>query len=165
MSEGAATGPGSIRVSDAERNAAIEVLGAHLSAGRIDLDEYGTRSALINSARTVADLRAPFDDLPGPRPTLSTPPAPVRPTSPPAEYAGYPAAPTPGAVPAVPSTAGQRVAWAVAGSSGVIAVIAFFLLTPIWSYAWLVFLLVPVVYTVASAVTGVDVREARRRRR
>ena len=138
------------------------MLGAHLSAGRIDLDEYGTRSALINSARTVAELQAPFNDLPGPRPALSTPPVPVRPDSPPA---GYPVAPTPGAVPAVPTTAGQRVAWAVAGSSGVIALIAFFLLTPIWSYAWLVFLLVPVVYTVASAVTGVDVREGKRRRR
>ncbi len=164
MSEQGAVDPNSLRVSDAERNAAIDTLSQHLTAGRIDLDEYGTRSALINSARTVADLQAPFADLPGPRPMVSTAPPRPAPPVPSAPAGGYPAVPTQGAVPTVPSTAGQRVALAVAGSSGVIAVVAFFLLTPIWSYAWLVFLLVPVVYTVASAVTGVDVRDAKRRR-
>lgn len=165
MSEQGAVDPNSLRVSDAERNAAIDTLSQHLTAGRIDLDEYSTRSALINSARTVADLQAPFADLPGPRPVVS--PAPPRPTlpAPSAPAGGYPAVPVQDAVPAVPSTAGQRVALAVAGSSGVIAVIAFFLLNPIWSHAWLVFLLIPVVYAVASAVAGVDVREAKRRRR
>ena len=73
--------PSNLRIGDAERNSAMDALGEHLSSGRIDLDEFGTRSAQVTQARTVADLRALFIDLPAPHPTLPgpapAPPAPV----------------------------------------------------------------------------------------
>ena len=69
--------PSNIRIGDAERNSAMDALGEHLSSGRIDLDEFGTRSAQVTQARTVADLRALFVDLPAPHPTMPGPvPAP-----------------------------------------------------------------------------------------
>ncbi len=37
--------PVALRVGDDERNAAAAALGEHLTAGRIDLNEYGQRSA------------------------------------------------------------------------------------------------------------------------
>jgi len=62
--------PSNIRIGDAERTSALDALGEHLSSGRIDLDEFGTRSAQVTQARTVADLRALFTDLPAPHPSL-----------------------------------------------------------------------------------------------
>ncbi|WP_163508766.1 DUF1707 SHOCT-like domain-containing protein [Fodinicola acaciae] len=62
-----------LRIGDAEREAAIAALGEHLSAGRLTLDEYGTRSAEATSATTRGDLLALFKDLPAPHPTLETP--------------------------------------------------------------------------------------------
>lgn len=59
-----------IRVGDTEREAALKALGEHLSAGRIDIDEYGERSAQVTAARTRADLRGLFADLPEPHPML-----------------------------------------------------------------------------------------------
>ena len=62
--------PVPMRVGDTERNSALEALGEHLSAGRLDIDEYGERSAKVTVARTTADLSALFTDLPAPHPTL-----------------------------------------------------------------------------------------------
>ena len=73
--------PSNLRIGDAERNSAMDALGEHLSSGRIDLDEFGTRSAMVSQARTVADLRAQFTDLPAPHPVLPGP-ASRRPTRP-----------------------------------------------------------------------------------
>jgi len=55
-----------LRVGDAEREAAIEKLGEHLSNGYIDLDEYNERSGNATTARTGEDLDQLFADLPGP---------------------------------------------------------------------------------------------------
>jgi hypothetical protein len=62
-----------IRVGDTERQQALQVLGEHMSAGRIDIDEYGERSAKITTAKTRGDLMALFYDLPDPRPQFATP--------------------------------------------------------------------------------------------
>ncbi|MFD9698965.1 DUF1707 domain-containing protein [Lentzea sp. NPDC059081] len=62
-----------IRVGDAERQQALQVLGEHMSAGRIDITEYGDRSAKITTAKTRGDLMALFHDLPDPRPQFATP--------------------------------------------------------------------------------------------
>ncbi|HET7682837.1 MAG TPA: DUF1707 domain-containing protein [Marmoricola sp.] len=60
-----------LRLSDAEREAALARLGEHYAAGRLDKEEYDERSDAVWSARTRADLRPVFVDLevaPSPRP-------------------------------------------------------------------------------------------------
>jgi Domain of unknown function (DUF1707) len=52
------------RIGDAERDAAIASLGEHYAAGRITKDEYDERSSLALRARTEADLKPLFVDLP-----------------------------------------------------------------------------------------------------
>jgi hypothetical protein len=66
-----------IRISNAERDAAVETLGEHLAMGRLELDEYEERCGKAVAARTRGDLEALFTDLPAPHPDLSsaTPPA------------------------------------------------------------------------------------------
>lgn len=61
-------GTGGLRVGDAEREAALSDLGEHYAVGRLSADEYDDRAAALGSARTWADLEAPFADLPDPRP-------------------------------------------------------------------------------------------------
>lgn len=151
-----------LRVSDGERNAAMDALGAHLSAGRLDMDEYGTRSAQLAAARTTGDLRAPFADLPGPHPAgpVATGSA-SAPMAVSGGYAGSSMTPAAGPIPAMPThSRGQQIAAAIAGGAGIIAVILFFALSGVWEQAWLVFLLVPLVYLVAGAVWGPDWRNS-----
>ncbi len=62
--------PVPVRIGDRERNAALEALGEHLTEGRIDLDEYGERSAMITVAKSTADISEVFADLPAPHPAL-----------------------------------------------------------------------------------------------
>ncbi|MGZ8749986.1 MAG: DUF1707 SHOCT-like domain-containing protein [Pseudonocardia sp.] len=59
-----------IRIGTAERDAAMKALDAHLEAGRLDVDEYGERSARASVATTAPELAALFDDLPAPHPQL-----------------------------------------------------------------------------------------------
>jgi hypothetical protein len=118
-----------IRVGDTERQQALQVLGEHMSAGRIDIDEYGERSAKITTAKTRGDLMALFYDLPDPRPQFATP------------VAMYPE----------PSTApARRWEGAVVPAVGVAVVIAFFVLVrnP------LIFLLIPAVAIVWGQWNG-----------
>ncbi|WP_222618593.1 DUF1707 domain-containing protein [Nakamurella sp. PAMC28650] len=70
--ESAAPGgvPTDVRVGDAERNSAVTALGDHMASGRLDLDEYGSRSAVAGAARTAGELQALFADLPAPHPVL-----------------------------------------------------------------------------------------------
>lgn len=63
--------PAEIRVGDAEREDALRALGEHLSAGRLDIDEYGERTAKVAAAKTRGELLTLFADLPAPRPDLS----------------------------------------------------------------------------------------------
>jgi hypothetical protein len=60
-----------IRVGDAEREAAMSMLGEHLSRGRLDLAEFETRTGLVAAARTRGELEELFVDLPAPHPDLS----------------------------------------------------------------------------------------------
>jgi len=59
-----------IRIGTAERDAAMKALDAHLEAGRLDVDEYGERSARASVATTAPELAALFGDLPAPHPAL-----------------------------------------------------------------------------------------------
>jgi hypothetical protein len=72
--------PSEIRISDSEREDALGKLGEHMSAGRLDIDEYGERSAKVATAKTRGELLRLFGDLPEPKPTFGQPRpvAPVR---------------------------------------------------------------------------------------
>ncbi|WP_199439496.1 DUF1707 SHOCT-like domain-containing protein [Umezawaea beigongshangensis] len=67
-----------LRIGDTERHEAIEALGEHVGAGRLTVDEYGERSAMVTTAKTRRDLIALFVDLPDPRPSfaVAVPPPP-----------------------------------------------------------------------------------------
>jgi len=67
-----------IRIGNAERDAAIKALDEHLSAGRLDLDEYGERYAKATVARTQSDLSELFVDLPAVQAATTAPVAPRR---------------------------------------------------------------------------------------
>src|SRR5271166_3493262 len=53
-----------MRVSDTERQAAVDRLAEHYADGRLDQAEFDERSGLAMSAKTRADLSALFTDLP-----------------------------------------------------------------------------------------------------
>ena len=123
----------------------MDALGEHLSSGRIDLDEFGTRSAQVSQARTVADLRALFIDLPAPHPVLPGPVPAQRPDFQPASRVAGQVSP-----PGDPRTSGQRLASVAIAASGIIATLLFFALR----LPWYIFLLPALIGVVASAGWG-----------
>src|SRR5215213_8368023 len=62
------TTPRDMRVSDPERQAAAQRIGAAWAEGRLDDAEYDRRLAQAFAAVTYADLDQLFTDLPGPQP-------------------------------------------------------------------------------------------------
>jgi DUF1707 SHOCT-like domain/Domain of unknown function (DUF4234) len=93
-----------LRISDAERQAAAESLGAAFRDGRLDPVEYDERLAHAYSAVTYGDLDRLFTDLPRPAPRTVYPPyrpAPGWYPLPAAGTYGYAAMP-------VPQTSGQH---------------------------------------------------------
>lgn len=54
-----------IRIGDQEREDAVKRLGAHYEAGRLSADEHQERVGEALQAKTEADLKALFADLPG----------------------------------------------------------------------------------------------------
>jgi hypothetical protein len=57
-----------LRIGTAERESAVKILTDHMSEGRLTLEEYDERVAAALEARTRADLRTLFTDLPPPYP-------------------------------------------------------------------------------------------------
>lgn len=117
-----------IRVSDTEREDAIGKLSEHMSSGRLDIDEYGERTAKVAAAKTRADVLDVFDDLPEPRPAFGRP--------------APPATPQPAPAPRGPSVVGQVVPvvapiLAIALGIGLILLVKlpFFILIPIIFFA------------------------------
>jgi hypothetical protein len=55
---------GGMRVSDAERDAALEMLGEHASVGRLTLDELEDRAGRMLAAKTRAEVQELTSDLP-----------------------------------------------------------------------------------------------------
>lgn len=138
-----------IRIGDAEREEALKALGEHMSAGRLQLDEYGDRSALVTTAKTRGDLLALFADLPEPHPRFGQL---LRP------------APVAGEVdhrPAGGLSVSHRVMNALVPLTGVLCVLLFFTV----ARTWVVFLLVPVVAILAGVITGDEQRKRDRGRR
>ncbi|WP_024877812.1 DUF1707 SHOCT-like domain-containing protein [Saccharomonospora piscinae] len=66
------------RLSDAERQEALDALSEHVRTGRLDLVEYDERAAKVSAARTRRDLAPLFADLPEPRPAILAPPPATR---------------------------------------------------------------------------------------
>lgn len=69
--------PDQLRIADADREAAVASLGEHYAVGRLTKEEYDERCEAAWAARTGADLRPIFGDLPGPH--RQPPAAPRRP--------------------------------------------------------------------------------------
>lgn len=74
-----ANGPDELRIGTQEREDAVRALGDHFADGRIPVEEYEERVGVALEARTRADLRPLFIDLPAPHPVFMTP----RPSPPP----------------------------------------------------------------------------------
>jgi len=53
-----------LRISDADRTTALDLLSEHYAVGRLDKDEFDERSDAIWSAKTQGDLAPVFADLP-----------------------------------------------------------------------------------------------------
>jgi hypothetical protein len=53
-----------VRVGDLDRQAAVDRLLAHTTAGRLTFDEFDTRAAAAHAARTRGELERLFADLP-----------------------------------------------------------------------------------------------------
>lgn len=85
----------SLRIGTAERESAVEHLSDHMSAGRLSLEEYEERMAAALEARTVADLKPLFTDLPQPHPPFLAQPGPVLPPPPAGPPTYYPSPPPP----------------------------------------------------------------------
>lgn len=67
-----------LRIGNSERDHATAELARHYTEGRLDHEEYTERLDAVWTARTHADLRALFADLPRPLVTLPSAPVPAR---------------------------------------------------------------------------------------
>jgi Domain of unknown function (DUF1707) len=68
-----------LRAADADRAAVADVLGQHMSAGRLTVDEYDERLAQAYAAKTYGELERLTADLPAGRPAAR--PAPRSPAT------------------------------------------------------------------------------------
>lgn len=140
--------PSDLRISDTEREDAISKLGEHLSVGRLDVDEYGERTARVAAAKTRGELLALFQDLPDPRPSFGNTLAAARRPGRPVERRDE--------RPVV-----QRLWAAAVPLSAILAVILFL---TIFRH-WFVFLLPAIVAILGGAVWGEDWKHDRHRHR
>jgi hypothetical protein len=132
--------PSEIRIGDTERESALTALGDHMSTGRLDIDEYGDRTARVAAAKTRGDLLALFGDLPEPHPKFGvTGPSPVPAVAtsamPVSRDNGMPVA--------------QRLMAAAVPLASIAAVVLFFTLG-----TWLFFLLPAAVMVLGGAIWG-----------
>ena len=131
----------SLRIGDSERNAAADALQQHLTAGRLSLDEYADRSAVVMNARTQDEVDRVFGDLP------SVPGAPGAAGTPAVRSAAGSALAGAAGVPPVPAAGRQgpsrRVLQALMGAMPIIALLLFLAFD-----AWYFFLLIPLSYAV-----------------
>jgi hypothetical protein len=124
-----------IRIGTAERTAAMKALDEHLAAGRLQIEEYGERSALAVNATTVPELAALFEDLPAPHPQLPGVAGPLPAVT-------YPATPPAPRGPSTLEVWGPRLM----AASPFIALGLFLIL-----HTWVVFLLIPVMGAVLGS--------------
>jgi hypothetical protein len=147
-----------LRVSDTEREDAIQKLGEHMSVGRLGVDEYGERSALVATAKTRGELVALFTDLPDPRPRFDAAASQLpRPAGGPAAGPANRPAARPAGDPATSwdqRPAAQRIWGAMVPLSAVLALVLYLTV----AHVWFVFLLPAVIAIVGGAIWGEDWR-------
>ncbi|MGI8881300.1 MAG: DUF1707 SHOCT-like domain-containing protein [Jatrophihabitans sp.] len=155
--EGAATqsSQDAIRIGKVERDAALQALDDHMSAGRIDAEEYGERSAKIYVARTWGEITPLFTDLPEPRPGPTAPAPRSLSTMVPAQVSSAEVA-----RPDHGGALGGRVGATVVAVSPFIA-LALFLITQQWWW----FLLIPAAGAVVYGGLGHNDHHGRDRQR
>ncbi|MDQ1690429.1 MAG: hypothetical protein QOH56_3380 [Pseudonocardiales bacterium] len=143
--------PARTRIGTAERDAALDALGEHMRAGRLDPDEYTERATRLSVARYLEDLTPLFQDLPA-----GVPAAVSR-----SGASGTPVPVVGGQHAAEPFAArhGGRVMAAI----GPVCLLLFFVFgfAGGWSWSWLFFLVPPIV----GGVLYGDVRASRQRDR
>ena len=122
-----------LRIGNAERTAAMKALDEHLSAGRLNVEEYADRSATAANATVASELTSLFTDLPAPHPELPGAPPPPSPTAP------LPAVPEKGTVASRASGAFEVWKPRIMGLTPFIAAALFFT-----THAWWWWLLIPV---------------------
>lgn len=145
-----------MRIGDTERESALAALGEHMSAGRLDIDEYGERTARVSAAKTRGELLDLFTDLPEPHPTFgSVSGPPPRPAQPVQQEPG-PVRPMPQGVPL-----SQRLMGAAVPVAAILAVVLFFGVIHLW---W-VFLLPVAVGVLGGAIFGDDWKQRERLRK
>jgi hypothetical protein len=137
-----------------------------MSAGRLDVDEYGERSAKVAAAKTRGELTAVFTDLPDPRPVFGGR-QPVRQ----APAYGQPVPSSSRPQPGEPwgwttelaqsweqRPLAQRLTAGLVPVAAIVALVLFLTVLPIW---W-IFLLPAAVAMFGGAVWGDDWKDARR---
>jgi hypothetical protein len=134
--------PSDLRISDTEREDAMRMLGEHMSVGRLDVDEYGERTANVAAAKTRRELVELFADLPEPRPTFG-----ALVTSQPTQPA---TAPAQGPERWQDRPVLERLWPALVPLSAIIALILFFTLIKVW----FIFLLPAAVAVIGGALWG-----------
>ena len=158
-------GDGQLRIGTAERESAAKALNTHLEEGRLGVEEYADRSAQAANATTAGELTALFTDLPAPHPRLpgSTPPANPR------YGVSVPSAPS---VPSVPSAPSQPARFSggwgtrIAAASPILALVLFFALNAAHvPFAWVAFLLIPLIGAMGFSKERQEGREREREQR
>jgi uncharacterized protein DUF1707 len=144
--------PSELRISDTEREQAVRMLGEHMSDGRLDVDEYGERTAKATAAKTRGELVALFTDLPAPRPTFGAA------AVPPPYQAAAAAPPAPAPTRFEDRPLAQRVWGAMVPLSALVALVLFLSVF----HQWYVFLLPAAFAVVGGAIWGDDWRSDRR---
>jgi hypothetical protein len=136
-----------LRAADADRARVAELLGKHLSAGRLTVEEYDDRLARAYAARTYGELDPLTTDLPPLERPAAPPPAPPAPVpgawhAPQAHgHAGW----GPWGGGAWAGGSGVRAAWASWAGTGVI-VLTIWLVTSLvagWQYFWPIWVIGP----------------------
>jgi hypothetical protein len=149
-------GDDDLRIADSEREAAMTVLGEHMSAGRLNIDEYGERSAQVSAAKTRGELRALFVDLPPPHPQFGPSTMPTAAPAPPPQPQ-----PQQQVMARPPGGATRALVAGLVPVAGLIAV-GLFLFAHL---PWFIFLLPAAVMMFGSSVWGKDWRDDHRRGR
>lgn len=70
---GVAADRSELRLSDAERQEALDALAEHVRTGRLELSEFDERSGQVSGAKYGKDIAPLFADLPDPRPSILGP--------------------------------------------------------------------------------------------
>lgn len=138
-----------IRIGDTERESALSALSEHMSAGRLDIDEYGDRTARVTAAKTRGELLALFGDLPAPHPTFG---AAIPPQRQPVSQPG----PEPVSRRAAPVV--QRIAASAVPLAGLLSLFLFLFVF----HTWVVFLIPGAVVLLSGAMFGDDYKHQRR---